>query len=112
MKNQEILILESGIRVPDFRFLLFHTPATAVNSSGLISYKALPVILNHTRPPTLFLPVYMFSGSRDNLTPELPWARYFPLICLKNYINRLHEVGETTWVGETTRGGELSRLSR
>ena len=36
----------------------------------------------------------------------------FPLICLKNCINRLHEVGETTWEGETTRGGELSRLGR
>ena len=30
---------------------------------------------------------------------------HFPLICLKNYINRLHEVGETTRKGKTTRGG-------
>ena len=36
----------------------------------------------------------------------------FPLICSKNYINRLHEAGGTTWEGETTRGGELSCLGR
>ena len=50
----------------------------------------------------------MVSGSRDNPSPELPWARYFST----RYINRLYEVGETTREGETTRGGELSRLGR
>ena len=51
----------------------------------------------------------MVSGSRDNPSPE---RDIFPLICLKNYINRLHEEGEKTREGETTRGGELSRLGR
>ena len=54
----------------------------------------------------------MVSASRDNPYPELPWSRYFSTHLFKNYINRLHEVGETTREGETTRGGELSRLGR
>ena len=41
-------------------------------------------------------PVYMVSGSRDNPSPDLTRARYFFTDLFKNYINRLHEVGETT----------------
>ena len=51
-------------------------------------------------------------GYRDNPPPELPLARHFSTNLFKNSINRLHEVGETTRVGETTGGGELSRLGR
>ena len=50
----------------------------------------------------------LFIWSRvaeTTLPPSYPVRDIFPLICLKNYINRLE-------VGETTRGGELSRLSR
>ena len=52
-------------------------------------------------------PVYMVSDTRDNPIPnEYHGQDIFPLICLKNYINRLHEEGKTT------REGELSRLGR
>ena len=57
----------------------------------------------------------LFIWSRvpeTTLPPSYPWRDIFPLICLKNYINRLHEVVETTRVGETTRGGELSSAGR
>ena len=54
----------------------------------------------------------MVSGSLANPSTELPWARYFCTHLFKNYINRSHEVGETTREGETTRGGELSHLGR
>ena len=48
----------------------------------------------------------MVSGTRDNPTPSYHGREIFPLICLKNFVNRLHEVGETT------RNGELSCLDR
>ena len=54
----------------------------------------------------------MVSGSRHNPSPSYPGRDIFPLICLKNDINRLREVGETTRDGEATRAGEDSRLSR
>ena len=57
----------------------------------------------------------LFIWSRvaeTTLPPSYPGRDIFPLTCLKNYISRLHEVGETTREGETTRGGELSRLGR
>ena len=57
--------------------------------------------------------VFIWSQvAETTLPPSYPGRDIFPLICLKNYINRLHEVGETTREGETTRGGELSRLGR
>ena len=46
------------------------------------------------------------------LPPSYPWRDIFPLICFKNSINHLHEVGATTRVGETTWGGELPCLGR
>ena len=50
----------------------------------------------------------MVSGTRDNPTPQLPWARYSSTHLFKKFrlSNRLHEVGEITW------GGELSPLDR
>ena len=57
----------------------------------------------------------LFIWSRvaeTTLPPSYPGRDIFPLICLKNNINRLHDVGETTWEGETTQGDELSRLGR
>lgn len=43
----------------------------------------------------------MVSGTLDKPPGPLsyPWRGIFPLlISLKRYTNRLHEVGETTWV--------------
>ena len=60
-------------------------------------------------------PKGLFIWSRvaeATLSPSYPVRNIFPLICSKNDINRLHEAGETTWEGETTRGGELSCLGR
>ena len=52
-------------------------------------------------------PVYMISDTRDKPIPvSYHRGDNLPLICLNNYINRLHEQGKTT------RGGELSRLGR
>ena len=52
-------------------------------------------------------PVYMVSDTRDNpIRNDYHGRDIFPLLCLKNSINRLHEEGKTT------RGGELSRLGR
>ena len=49
-------------------------------------------------------PVYMVSGTQDNPPPSYPGRAIFSLISLKSSINRLHQVGETTRVGETRLG--------
>ena len=51
--------------------------------------------INESHNPPLG-PVYMVSGGGTTLPPSYPGRDIFPLICLKKYINRLHEVGETT----------------
>ena len=43
--------------------------------------------------------VYMVSGSRDNPSPELPWARYFPTHLFKKLYQPL------TWGGWDNSGG-------
>ena len=43
--------------------------------------------------------------AETTLLPSYPGRDIFPLICLKNYINRLHEVGETTRLPELSRLG-------
>ena len=58
-------------------------------------------------------PLFIWSRVAERTLPPslIPWARYFSThfyyyYYYYNYINRLHEVGEITREGETTRGGE------
>ena len=62
---------------------------------------------------TLLDPIYMVSGTRDNLPPELPWPRYL-LAYFPAKFNQPFTLGSRTRLGggETTRVGELSRLGR
>jgi len=62
-------------------------------------------------------PVYMDSDTRDNPIPDGYYGRaIFPLLCLNNSINRLHEEGKTTREGSclasagrvTPRAGETT----
>ena len=48
-------------------------------------------------------PIYMVSGTRANPPPSYPKRANFSLISLQNSADRLHEVANSSWEGETTR---------
>ena len=96
---------------------LFNSSSSRISINSYSTKLDLPTPLPPGRPffKNLETTKGLFIWSRvaeTTLPPSYPGGDIFSLICLKNYINRLHEMGETTREGETTRGGELSRLGR
>ena len=108
-----LVILYGTLSFPNLsRLSQFQTTSTCLyKSSTLLSLGASFRRKFNSANCPLLGPVYMVSGTRDNPLPELPWARYFSTHLFKKCCQCLHELGETTRVGEASCLSSAGRVT-